>query len=233
MAQLKGLNGNNKRRMKRYGNTTHGGSGTRLYHIWSNMKARCQNPRNQSYADYGGRGIYVCPEWFSSYATFQEWALLNGYAANLTIDRRNTNGNYEPSNCRWVTYSRNNRNKRNTPLYTAFSETKCLKDWSEDSRCLANYQTLQQRVRTQGWRIEVALATPSSNPGGRAPRRAAALAAFGKMRSLADWARDSRCVVSYNTLKQRLHYGWALELAITTPLCPGIRPLAALRPLAA
>jgi hypothetical protein len=84
----------------------------RLHNIWNGMKQRCCNPKTRNYYLYGGRGITVCEEWRDSYERFREWALSNGYADNLTIDRVNPNGNYEPTNCRWATVKEQNNNKR-------------------------------------------------------------------------------------------------------------------------
>lgn len=97
-------------------NTKHGDSHTRLYNIWQNMKDRCYRINNKNYKYYGERNILVCPEWFS-YMNFKDWALNNGYKDNLTIDRINVNGNYEPINCRWITIQEQQRNKRNSKKY--------------------------------------------------------------------------------------------------------------------
>lgn len=92
-------------------NTTHGMSKTRLYNTWANMHERCTNPKNKQYADYGGRGITVCAEW-ANFEPFAEWASSSGQRDDLSIDRINNEGNYEPANCRWATTIEQSRNKR-------------------------------------------------------------------------------------------------------------------------
>lgn len=86
---------------------------TRLYTIWDNMKQRCGNSNRKEFKNYGGRGITVCDEWKNSFQAFYEWSIANGYADDLTIDREDVNGNYEPSNCRWVTLQEQQKNRRN------------------------------------------------------------------------------------------------------------------------
>lgn len=97
-------------------------SSTREYNIWRLMKRRCYNQNDPSYYLYGGRGIKVCKEWQSS-SNFLKWAYENGYADNLEIDRIDPDGNYEPSNCRWVTKAENQKRKRK-PYSTPESEIK-------------------------------------------------------------------------------------------------------------
>ena len=93
--------------------TTHNMSNTRLYNIYSKMKYRCYNPNNDDFKDYGARGISICKEWLSGFENFYNWAITNGYNKDLSIDRIDVNGNYEPSNCRWATPTTQARNKRN------------------------------------------------------------------------------------------------------------------------
>lgn len=95
--------------------STHGlsrGKLDRLYQIWVDMRSRCNNSKLKCYHNYGGRGIKVCNEW-NNYKNFYEWSMDNGYDENLTIDRINVDGNYEPSNCKWSTKLEQENNKRN------------------------------------------------------------------------------------------------------------------------
>jgi|SRR5581483_2190188 len=92
-------------------NRSHGNSHTRLYRIWQAMRDRTSNSRASNYKYYGARGIKVCADW-STYEPFEKWALSNGYAKNLSIDRIDNDGNYEPLNCRWATQKQQVRNSR-------------------------------------------------------------------------------------------------------------------------
>lgn len=113
-------------------NVEHGLSGTRLHRIWIGMRNRCGNEKTVGYKDYGGKGVEVCSEWVSDYVSFHEWATANGYNNNLTLDRRDPEGNYEPSNCRWTTIIEQNRNKRNTIFVEINGTTKKLVEWCSE-----------------------------------------------------------------------------------------------------
>lgn len=119
--------------------------GTRLYSIWQGMKARCYNPNNTRYNSYGGRGIVICDEWKDDYMAFLKWAMDNGYSDELTIDRKNVNGNYEPGNCQWATSAMQSNNRRSNIDITIGKTTKTLKEW-----CLVfglSYGTIRARYK--------------------------------------------------------------------------------------
>ena len=103
---------------------THGMHNTRIYQIWADMKGRCNNENSKAYKNYGKRGIKVCAEWNEDFVSFYRWAIKNGYRENLTIDRIDVNGNYEPNNCRWATWKEQGNNKRTTRKITIYGETK-------------------------------------------------------------------------------------------------------------
>lgn len=135
----------------------HGMKGTRLYRIWVNMRQRTKNPNNHEYGDYGGRGIKLCKDW-EKFENFCKWAKENGYAENLTIDRKDNEKGYSPDNCRWVTAKANNRNKRNNHCLAYKGETKTIAEWAEItglSKAMIRY-----RVTKMGWSAERALETP-------------------------------------------------------------------------
>lgn len=134
------------------------GKRTRLYRVWGNMVQRCHNPKNDGYADYGGRGIKVCSEW-RDFSAFAAWAEGMVRAENDQIDRIDNDGDYEPENCRWISDARNKRNTGRNRLLTAFGETKCVADWAGDPRCRVSLSALHYRVRS-GLSHEEAIGLP-------------------------------------------------------------------------
>lgn len=124
-------------------NHSHKQSGTRLYKIWQGMKKRCNDKNTACYDRYGGRGIKVCEEWNNSFEPFFEWAMNNGYSEELTIDRIDNNGNYEPMNCRWATNGEQCNNRRSNVKITIGNATKTLTEWCNIFE--VEYQTVLSR----------------------------------------------------------------------------------------
>lgn len=146
-------------------NKSHGESKSRLYKIWCHIMTRCNHSQAERFkgTTYQNYKVQYCEEW-SKYETFRDWALENGYQENLSIDRIDFKGNYEPSNCRWADRKTQCRNKANTNHIdlTAFNETKSIFDWIDDDRCSVALQCLRYRIK-QGWSHEKAITEPSEN----------------------------------------------------------------------
>ena len=136
---------------------THGLSKTRLFRIWGNMKSRCTNPNVACYKHYGGRGISVCDEWLNDFESFYKWAISNGYADNLTLDRIDNDGNYEPSNCRWATVKEQRLNRKDVKYLTFNGKTLTQKEWGLE---LGGGESLVEGRLLRGWSLEKALSTP-------------------------------------------------------------------------
>ena len=136
----------------------HGESNTRLYNIWECMKTRCYNKHHIKYHNYGGRGISICDSWKNSYINFRDWALMNGYNENLTIDRINVNGNYEPSNCQWITHAEQQKNRRTTK--SKFDSRYTLPEIYELAKQNnISKSTVYMRLK-RGWSLNKAISSP-------------------------------------------------------------------------
>lgn len=126
----------------------HGESRTRLYRIWYGIIRRTEDSSRKEYKDYGALGIRMCSEWRGSYEAFRDWAMNSGYDDTLSIDRIESTGNYEPTNCRWVTKSVQERNKRTTRLLCINGVSRTPAEWSKISGIPA-YQI--RRRKSNGW----------------------------------------------------------------------------------
>lgn len=137
--------------------TVHAKNKTRLHQIWVGMKKRTTNEKDGSFHHYGGRGISVCAEWKDDFLEFYRWAMENGYADDLTIDRIENDKGYFPDNCRWATLEIQGRNRRSNRHITIARETKTLTEWAEQYGI--NINTVLARTRL-GWDIQSAITTP-------------------------------------------------------------------------
>ena len=173
----------------------HGMKHTKLYYRWARMKTRCLNKNVSSYKYYGGRGITVCDEWCNSFMAFYTWAMANGYRNDLDLDRRDNNKGYSPSNCRFVTRTVNNNNKR-SPSHkgvTINGETRTLAEWSEISGISEG--TLYHRVHCN-------LNTDILGPTKKNVEHGITI--NGETKTLTEWSEISG--ISKITLYSRLNY---------------------------
>lgn len=133
---------------------------SRLYTIWNGIKARCYTESSTSYKRYGAKGITMCDKWKNDFTSFYNWSIENGYADNLTLDRINCEGNYEPSNCRWVSYTKQANNTKANVFLTLNGESHTYAEWGRIIGVRS--ATLQQRKHA-GWSDEKTLTTPVAN----------------------------------------------------------------------
>lgn len=138
------------------GSSTHGGTKSRLFKIWSGMHERCERENHKHYENYGGRGITVCNEW-SDFATFEHWATETGYKDGLSIDRVDVDGNYTPANCRWATMREQQNNRRNNRKIEYNGEIHTVTEWAEITGI--GKTTIKERLN-MGWGAEKTLTFP-------------------------------------------------------------------------
>lgn len=137
----------------------HGLTKTRIYGIWANIKKRTsESATGKSRKDYYDRGIRMCEEWKDDFMSFYKWSMENGYRDDLTIDRKDNNGNYEPSNCRWTSDIEQARNRRSNLNIEYNGEIHTLKEWSEILDF--EYEVVRERIQRYGWSIKRAFETP-------------------------------------------------------------------------
>ena len=122
---------------------THGESTTRLYHIWAGMLKRCENQNASNYSAYGARGVSVCDGWHT-YTTFRDWAMANGYNDDLSIDRIDVDGNYEPQNCRWANVIEQANNRRSSRIFEIRGVRHTLAEWARLYD--VDYKSLHKRI---------------------------------------------------------------------------------------
>ena len=131
----------------------------KLLLAYKNMLGRCNSKTHQAYKNYGGRGITICQEWKDSRDTFINWALQNGHAENMTLDRIDNNGNYDPANCRWVSLKEQQNNRRSNRLIEFNGEIKNLTQWA--TQLNIGVDTLKRRIDVFKMPLEKALTSGS------------------------------------------------------------------------
>lgn len=175
--------------------------GTPIYGSWSAMLYRCRNPRSLAYKNYGGRGISVCPRWYSFEAFYADMAA--GHWVGAEIDRIDPNGNYEPANCRWVSTKDNVRNKRNAVTVAYQGQERNLAQLCEELGVSRSHVLSRLRL---GWDLQRALSTP---PTARSRHILEYRGETYTVRQLAEMSG-----ITENTLRGRLARGHSVESAI-------------------
>lgn len=135
---------------------THGYTGTRTFKSWESMKQRCFNPNSPDYERYGGRGVTVCAQWKHSFETFL--SDMGERPEECSLDRIDSDGNYEPSNCRWADAKTQQRNTRVSKHLTFNGVTKPLVEWADE---LGMYHSTLLRRMNAGWPHEKIIGQPS------------------------------------------------------------------------
>ncbi len=174
------------------------------YKKWAGMKRRCDNPNERSYARYGGRGISYDPRW-SSFENFL--ADMGECPPNMTLERLDVDGDYNPENCTWIPPKEQPRNRRDTIHVLYQAQERSLAEWSEILGI--PYKTLWHRLRTAGWPVKRAFETPVNDYLEQISYR-------GKTQHLAAWSRELD--IPYHMLYLRLkRYGWTVDRAFGMP----------------
>lgn len=123
----------------------------RIRNIWHQMRRRCYDPSADSYKYYGGKGVRICEQWNDDFNAFYDWSLSHGYESRLTIDRIDSSGNYEPSNCKWSTMKEQDNNRSNNIIIEYLGESHTIPEWSE---ILGIAQHVIRTRLDRGWSIE-------------------------------------------------------------------------------
>jgi hypothetical protein len=186
--------------------TTHGAVKTREYSSWKHAKQRCYNPKHESYHNYGGRGITMCDRWKESPENFL--ADMGPCPKGCTLDRIDTNGNYEPSNCKWSTKKEQDRNRRTNKVYTVKGVTGCIVELCEHFE-ISKHSFYTRRAL--GWSVEKSLTEPL-----REPPTLTVKGVTGTLREL-----SKHFEISENRVFRRIQNEWDIEDAFLTPVRQG------------
>ena len=171
------------------------------------MKRRCDSPKFKQYKNYGERGISVCDEWRTSFTNFRIWAISNGYNESAaygecTLDRINTNGNYEPSNCRWVNLKIQENNRLNNQKIIIGQESKTMAEWQDATGI--HQGALRYRLHSNGTeKILRPVKTPRT------------ITLNNETHTIQEWSEIIG--LNHDTIYRRLQKGWGEKDALLTP----------------
>src|SRR5699024_878348 len=175
----------------------------RLKSIHRGMKSRCYDKKSINYKYYGGRGIRICDEWLESFNKFYQWAIINGYSNELTIDRIDSNKDYTPDNCKWSSKSEQAYNRSMSVKLTLKGRTMHMTEWAEELGI--DKKILSWRYRN-GWSDEEILTRPRDYKESK-------LTLNGKTHSMSEWSRITN--INRATISARIRDGWSVEDALT------------------
>ena len=193
----------------------------RLYHIYNGMKERCYSTQSKSYKYYGAKGITICEQWLNDWNSFKEWSLNNGYTDDLTIDRIDVNGIYEPNNCRWVDNKTQANNKTDNKYLTYKGETKTLAEWCDELKL--PYHTIKARLNKLGMSVEEAFETPKQwneykyGEGVTKVGNKIYLTYNNKTLSINEWLKELNLDYKHEFFAVRARKGWSAKEIIETP----------------
>lgn len=184
------------------------GRPTPEYVTWQQMLARCTNTKHKQWSSYGGRGISVYAPWYQ----FEEFFKYVGArpSKDLSLDRINNDGNYEPGNVRWATRSVQARNRRSSRILEHNGVRKTTTEWAIEVGL--PHGTIQTRL-TLGWPVERILFEPVSRGV-----RSKTFEYLGEKKTLKQWAE--KLGVKEQTIRERIRRGWTLEKALLEPVEP-------------
>lgn len=179
----------------------------RLYRIWSAMKQRCGNPKAKGYSNYGGRGITFCDDW-KCFDPFCSWALHNGYSDDLTLERIDVNGNYNPDNCKWIPLTEQTKNTRSNYINKMLTVDGVTKSYAEWAKGVGITPRRLYRRMQRGMSPKTAVTQPCNQRGKQ-------ITVNGETHNVTEWSKIKG--VGRKVYSDRKRHGLSDEQAIALP----------------
>lgn len=194
------------------GKIKHGLGNHPLANVWRNMKLRCYSQKDPSFKEYGGRGVTVCEEWKNDFLSFYNWAIANGWAVGLQLDKDKLSPFqrgiiYSPESCCFITSKENHWFMVNSKVLEYNNEKKSLGEWA--TILGLSWGVIRSRIDYLGWDIKTAFETPLTEK--RNPVKY-----NNQEKTLTAWCRELN--LKFTTIKKRIDKGWSTESAFTTPI---------------